>query len=505
MISHDRFCIWYGVVTYALYNLVNFQKIAKWFYLNGGEDYLGLAAFLCIGLFIYIFFLLLLAHRATTKPVAISFVMLGATGAYFVSKYNVAIDRTMVMNALHTDRAEVHSLLSWEMVPYLLFMMLVPIWVLLRVRLSYEKNYFLASMKIMIVVLASSVCLTYLFFPSISRAANLSDKRIVYTLVPINYLQSFGSIIQNTIKTYSKSHVSEISATGHVVERKNMMVVLAIGESARQDNFSLYGYKRRNTNPELSKVNGLHVLNGKARLGSTLYALPEILTKNDLALPAFTTKMGIDTVCYVNFTLYKNCSIPGESAVTNCAHEGKCFDEDVIPMMAGRINSYVSGYSFTVLHLGGGSHGPSYSERIPDEYHQFMPLCKDADVVNQCSVDQLYNSYDNTLLYTDHVLAKIIMKLDQSDLPYVFIYLSDHGESLLEEGRIFHGMPPGIKLPPEQARIPMFVKSSVPLVIDQRQEYAQTDIFDTILNLLSVESNVHDGARGFIGYPRDSH
>jgi lipid A ethanolaminephosphotransferase len=150
------------------------------------------------------------------------------------------------------------------------------------------------------------------------------------------------------------------------------------------------------------------------------------------------------------------------------------------------------------LHLGGGSHGPSYHERYPEEFQRFKPMCFDADVVNKCTVEQLYNSYDNTILYVDDVLGKIVTKLDKSGVPYVFIYLSDHGESLLENGRIFHGMPPGIPLPPEQAHIPLIVKSSIPISIVKREEYGQQDVFDTVLSLFSIETKVHDKDRNFI-------
>lgn len=504
-IAHTRFCIWYCVISYVSFNLINYSRFAKWFYLKGGTDYPGLLAFFAIGLLMFLFVFLLLAQRRTTKLFAIIFVVLGAAGTYFVHKYDVAIDRTMIMNAIHTDRSEVHSLLSWQMMPYVLFLMVVPIAAILQAQLTFEKNYFMPSLKIMLGALAISVGLAYLRFESISRAGNLSNKLIVHSLVPINYIQSFASIVQNSVEPYFSARASNVNVTGQVTEQRNLLVVLAVGESARQDNFSLYGYKRQNTNPMLSQIGGIHALNGKARLGSTLYALPEILTKSDVALTALTTKIGIDTACYVNYTLYDNCVVPGEIAVTNCNHGGTCYDEDVIPLFEKRLKSYVSGYSFTVLHLGGGSHGPSYQERYPAEYQQLKPLCLDADVVNQCSVEQLYNSYDNTLLYTDHVLGSIIQKLDQSGLPYVFIYLSDHGESLLEEGRIFHGMPPGMALPPEQARVPLLVKSSVPIDIKQRKEYAQTDVFDTILDLLSVKSEIHDDGRSFISYAKGAH
>jgi glucan phosphoethanolaminetransferase (alkaline phosphatase superfamily) len=141
-----------------------------------------------------------------------------------------------------------------------------------------------------------------------------------------------------------------------------------------------------------------------------------------------------------------------------------------------------------VLHFGGGSHGPKYTDRHPPEFRKFTPLCTDADIANKCSLEQLYNSYDNTILYVDHVVGQAIQTLDDSRVHYVFIYLSDHGESLLENGMMFHGVPPGVALPREQAQIPLIVKSSEPISIIERAEYQQPDVFDTVLDLFSIES-----------------
>jgi glucan phosphoethanolaminetransferase (alkaline phosphatase superfamily) len=200
----------------------------------------------------------------------------------------------------------------------------------------------------------------------------------------------------------------------------------------------------------------------------------------------------------VNYTLYDNCAAVGETKVANCAHGGKCYDEDVIPLLAENLRGWSSGYRLVVLHLGGGSHGPAYADRHPPEFQQFKPMCTDADVANKCSIEELYNSYDNTILYVDHVVAQAIRTLDGAGVPYVFIYLSDHGESLLEYGMMFHGVPPGMALPAEQAQIPLIVKASVPVTIASRPEYQQPEVFDSVLDLLSIESDRFDRAGSFI-------
>jgi lipid A ethanolaminephosphotransferase len=497
-ISHTSFCALYSTLLYVVCNALNFDKIAKWFYLKDKIDYLGLSAFFLIGLCAVIAVFALLMHRSTTKPLAIIFVILSGAAVYFTTKYNVVIDRTMLMNTVNTDPTEVKGLVSPRMIPYFLFLILLPILVILPIKITFKQKYFLSSLKLCALVLTLGIAMLYAKFDSIHRAANLSKKYIMHTLIPINYIQSFGSIIQHATKPYFTSHTKKVEVSGEVTKQDNLVVVLAIGETSRQQNFSLYGYKRKNTNPVLSKEKNLHLLNGIAQIGSTLYALPEILVKKDVPLPTITSKVGIDTSCYVNYTLYDNCEAVGETAAQNCGHNGTCYDEDVIPLLSDNLKSYKSGYRLVVLHLGGGSHGPNYHDRYPAEFQKFQPMCFDADVVNQCSLEQLYNSYDNTILYVDNVVGKIIKKLDQSKVPYVFIYLSDHGESLMEDGRIFHGMPPGIKLPPEQAHIPLIVKSSVPISIVKREEYGQQDVYDSILDLFSIETNIRNKDASFI-------
>jgi lipid A ethanolaminephosphotransferase len=288
------------------------------------------------------------------------------------------------------------------------------------------------------------------------------------------------------IVDYYQSEDKPVVIEGKVLSQEDLVVVLAVGETSRQKNFSLYGYDK-NTNPLLSKKDGLHALNGIAKYGSTIYALGEIFSRDDIKLTSITKTLGIQSSCFVNFQLYGNCGLVEEVFVSDCAHNGKCYDEDVIPLLKENLKTYKSGPEMIVLHIGGGSHGPMYQNRFPPEFQKFQPQCTDADVMNKCTKEEIYNAFDNTILYVDYVVSNIIDTLDDSKVPYILIYLSDHGESLLEGDRIFHGMPPGIDLPDEQAHIPLLVKSSIDITIKKQEEYKQQDIYDTILDLFSIQ------------------
>jgi len=498
-ISHSKFSIWFCVLLYAVCNAINIGTLAKWFHDKNGLNYLAFGTYLIAGLALLIVVVTLFAHRWILKPIAIALIVSSTACTYFIAKYNVAVDSSMVLNALHTDRVEVGQLLSLQMLPYALVLLIIPIVIVLSARITFAPRgrYLLGSLKVIASGLLIALGCLYIQYNAILTAGNISKKYIVYSLVPINIIASTVSLTGKSLRPYF-SHVKHVQITGKIAAPDNLIVVLAIGESSRRKNFSLYGYNRQDTNPELKTIEGLHLLNGVATRGSTIYALPKILEKDGVKLPAVVSKLGIPTSCLVNYTLYDNCGSVGETAAHDCAHGDKCYDEDVIPLLKDNLRTYSAGYRFIVLHFGGGSHGPIYSDRYPPEFQRFKPMCTDADVANQCTREELYNSYDNTILYVDHVLAETIRTLERSHAPYVFVYLSDHGESLLEDGRMFHGMPPGVTLPAEQAQIPLIVKASVPISLAQRTEYQQQDVFDSVLSLFSIQTPLFNTDGAFI-------
>lgn len=499
-ISHTAFAVAFPALLFAVCNALNMDKLSRWFTATDGLDLTALSAYLLAGLCLFIAFFALLTHRRTVKPAAVALVVLSAAASYFIAKYNVAIDSSMMLNVMHTDSTEVAQLLSAQMLPYALFLVVLPVLAILAVDITFQPHgrYLLGSLLLVTIAFTVAIASLYLNYNPIHRAGNISRKYIVYSLVPINFLSGGINAGYKSLRPLFAADAQDDPVIAQAASPGDLVVVLAIGEASRKRNFSVFGYGRRETTPVLGATAGLHLLDGIAKRGSTLNALPEILEKDGVKLPTIVAAAGIPTACYVNYTLYDNCSSVGEVKVGDCGHQGKCYDEDVVPLLESSLSTYHSGNRFVVLHLGGGSHGPLYRDRHPPEFQLLKPACNDADVANQCTIEELYNSYDNTILYLDHVLGRILQALDRSGAPYVFIYLSDHGESLMEEGRLFHGMPPGVALPAEQAQIPIIVKSSVPISIVERAEYRQPDVYDTVLDLFSIQSEGFDKAGSFV-------
>ena len=237
--SHTKFSIGFVVLLYATCNALNIDKLAKWFRDNDGLDFSALSAFLLGGLCLFMVVFALLAHRRTIKPLAILLTVVSAAVTYFIAKYNVAIDSSMVQNTIHTDSTEVGQLLSLQMIPYVLFLMVVPAVIIWRIDISFAPSgrYLLASLGLASISLCVALVSLYSHYNAIHRAGNVSNKYIVYSLVPINVIASTASVASKSIKTLLRSGSNEPEITARVASPGNLVVVLAIGESSRREEF----------------------------------------------------------------------------------------------------------------------------------------------------------------------------------------------------------------------------------------------------------------------------
>jgi Predicted membrane-associated, metal-dependent hydrolase len=184
--------------------------------------------------------------------------------------------------------------------------------------------------------------------------------------------------------------------------------------------------------------------------------------------------------------------------------EGECQDEILFHDLASYIDK-LQGDGIIVLHTI-GSHGPTYYNRYPAQFRKFTPTC-DTNEIQSCSQQQLVNTYDNTILYIDYIVDKAIKLLQskQDRFTTSLVYLSDHGESLGENGVYLHGLPYSIA-PETQKHIPMLIWLSDDYqkrygVDDQclqknarEKAVSQDNLFPTMLGILGVSTKEYRAA-----------
>ncbi|WP_241149001.1 phosphoethanolamine transferase [Photobacterium sanguinicancri] len=205
-------------------------------------------------------------------------------------------------------------------------------------------------------------------------------------------------------------------------------------------------------------------------------------------------KGACDRVPYINSSKSKS-----EELCTR----GTCFDGVLLENLDEEITA-IKKDGVIVLHLL-GSHGPTYYKRYPDEFKKFTPTCDTAEIQN-CSKEELVNTYDNTLLYTDYLLSEVIntLKAQDDSVNTAMLYVSDHGESLGENGIYLHGLPYAIA-PDYQTHVPMVTwmsdsftkkhKLNTECLQEMAQgEYSHDNFFHSILGLMDIETSEYKPA-----------
>ncbi|HEY6512693.1 MAG TPA: sulfatase-like hydrolase/transferase, partial [Burkholderiaceae bacterium] len=187
--------------------------------------------------------------------------------------------------------------------------------------------------------------------------------------------------------------------------------------------------------------------------------------------------------------------------VPDLCSEGRCLDEGLLWGLDERL-AHAQGTQLLVLHQL-GNHGPSYFRRYPAAFARFTPACENDDL-QHCTREQIVNAYDNALLYTDHLLAQLIGRLqahaDRVDV--AMLYVSDHGESLGENRLFLHGLPYAIA-PTTQTRVPMLMwtspgfASTIGLDLDclrghSHSRVSHDHLFHSVLGLLDVQTALHE-------------
>ena len=198
--------------------------------------------------------LTLLTWGKGTKPVLMTILMVSSFVAYFMDSYDVVIDTHMIDNILQTNINESSDLFSISLVLYVLFIGVVPSWILYRVRIesSSLKAQIIEKGKLIGVALGIAVVVLLVFNKNYTSFFR-EHKPLRYYANPGYYIYSIGHYLQ---KSFSHSYTGlKVIGKDAIIPQTDVdreLVILVVGEAARWDHFSLNGYGRE-TNPLLKK------------------------------------------------------------------------------------------------------------------------------------------------------------------------------------------------------------------------------------------------------------
>ncbi|TBR79749.1 phosphoethanolamine--lipid A transferase [Campylobacter novaezeelandiae] len=452
--------------------------------------------------FIVMYFLLihtifsLLFIKFLTKIFSIFFILSSLISIYFIHYYGVLIDSDMILNAMQTDIKEVKELLNWRLILLTLGSLILIIFI---IKLKIVNSKILPT-KIMSIFLALILFLC-IFLPLtktyIPFFRNYNEIRMYNT--PFYQIYSLWRYYSKNIKAKEKFKIIENDAYIEDNTSKKLLI-LVVGETARAANYSLGGYTINDTNAYTKKEKVIFFNDVSSCGTATAISLPcmfSISKREDFSINEFQEnaldilqKLGINTIWIDNNSggCKGVCDRIKQTELYSYQYDGNLLDS-----LKEKLEN-LKNQNIIVLHLQ-GSHGPTYYKRYPKEFKKFLPTC-DTNTLDKCSQEALINTYDNTLLYTDFILSEIITLLkEKSDYQSSLIYISDHGESLGENGLYLHGMPYAFA-PKYQTHIPLIFWSNDSNLIKLAEKYknlklSQDNLFSSLLGYFNVKSNVY--------------
>lgn len=449
------------------------------------------------------------------------FILLSASAQYFIWTFGVVIDRAMITNILDTTPAESFALMSGKMVLTLGLSGVLMVALAWWIKISKAKTVWrsIAVRLLNILVSALLIVLVAALFYKDYASVFRNNKDLVKSLSPSNSIVAINSwYAHNKMDNLPLVNIGEDAVQKpemHSGPRKNL-TILVLGETSRAQNFSLGGYERE-TNPRLKQDDVIYFANTTSCGTATAVSVPcmfsnmprahydEELAHHQEGVLDILQRAGIRVLWNDNDGGCKGACdrVPHQNVtdlnLTGQCIDGECYDE----VLFHNLESYIDNLQqdgIIVLHTI-GSHGPTYYNRYPAEFKKFTPTC-DTNEIQSCTQQQLTNTYDNTILYIDYIVDKAIKLLQskQDKFTTSLVYLSDHGESLGENGVYLHGLPWSIA-PETQKHVPMLLWLSEDYqqrygvssqCLQQRAKtdpYSQDNLFSTLLGLLGVDTH----------------
>jgi lipid A ethanolaminephosphotransferase len=497
----------------------------------------ALAAALVVAL-VAIHYLLLapLAWGRAAKPVLIVMLVVAALASHYVRDFGVYLDPAMLRNALRTDLHEASEVIGWRLGLSLLLLAALPGWWLWRrplVQRPWPKALAIRGASVLLALLALVVAVLVAFQPLASLMRNQRELR--YLITPANAVYSLAAAARSerVVAAAPRQPVGRDAVLGPAFagRARPAVVVLVVGETARAANWGLNGYLR-DTTPRLAALRtaaGSGLVNFAdvtscgtdtetslpcmfATVGRRNYNERRIRSSENLLHVLASAGVGVQwrdnqSGCKGVCDGFPNTTVSALAPPGLC-QGGHCLDEGLLHGLVEQLAG-TQGAQLVVLHQL-GNHGPAYFRRVPPAFERFTPICRHDDL-QRCTREEIVNAYDNALLYTDHVLARLIGQLQvrAGMMDSAVVYVSDHGESLGEHRLFLHGMPWAIA-PDVQKKVPMVMWLSPGFAsargidrdcLAQRaaRPVQHDHLMHTVLGLLDVSTQVREPQYDLVG------
>ncbi|CAM3317110.1 phosphoethanolamine transferase [Shewanella violacea] len=519
-----QFTLFISVFYVVVFNIPFFRIVQTGIAKQGEVDPLFIATLPVFLILAFSFLFSLFSFKYLLKPFFICLTLLSSSVFFAALQYGVVFDYGMIENAVQTNSAEASTYINLSSVVNFLFTGLLPSYAICKLNIRYkpvikELLYKFAFMLLMLVGIGVIGFFYYQNYVSFGRNNDELKRFIIPTYVLGSIVNYTNTNYLQTPLEYKQIGLDAVNVTKDTNKKPNL-VVMVLGETARAMNYEYYGYdKPTNT---YTKPYGLTAFMNTTSCGTaTAVSVPCMfskMTRKDYDAREAKAQDGVmDVLQHGGIQLLWLDNDSGCKGVCNrvphlivkldsypkLCNGHNCLDQVLLNELDKALAELKDQDSLLVLHIM-GSHGPTYYLRYPEEHRTFTPDCQRSDIQN-CSNEALMNNYDNTILYTDYILAQVVEKLidQQERFDTGMIYVSDHGESLGEKGMYLHGAPYAIA-PDEQTHVPMLTwfsddfasENSLDMTCLRKKArvggFSHDNIFDSLLGIMNIKTQVYD-------------
>lgn len=460
--------------------------------ISGWRGIMSVGIYVCacgIGAFFWIY--VIGSNRWLCAFILPLFSLVGSTLAFYRMGYKATLTPMLIDVTLHTNAEEAMGVISWQIILWIIANLgiaaLFVRWRWRYIRLPHAWAHCLLA-----------ILLGLGYFHANSRLHKSLTKRFPHN-VPF------------TISTYISRQRSiqkhrDIPPYRITAQPDSLTIILVLGEAVRSDHMQLNGYERE-TNPRLAARK--HIVSYPDIYSAqthTIACLPYILTRADSThedyqysetsfVPIFRAA-GFRTAWISNQDMGSTFTpFIAECDTFIFANAGKTdnvfskwLDVDLISAMQ-QLRKTPAPRNLFIFHAI-GSHW-YYNSHVPDTMYYFQPVTTNR-VVTRNSIEQVINSYDNTVRYMDCFVDSIISLMEEECA--LVIYQSDHSEALGENGEFLHANDV------EEAKHPACViwysnkfgtkypEKVEALVANKEKRYRTDYVFYSILNAAGIQA-----------------
>lgn len=477
----------------------------------------GISLLFILSLLIFFFrniklYLYLLTFFALIAPLAL----------FSIYLFSMPFDTKLAGLILQTNFSEAMEISKGLLLPFIIFTIIYVIVYIFSVKKTIIRSI---SFKLSLVISIISTLIVWgKMFQLEYKFKTPNLYGIINDYYPASVISSISQVLFMSRNNLDKAKNFSFHAFKKDPLKDRQVYVFIIGETSRYDRWAINGYSRM-TSPKLIKRNNLisysDMISGAC---VTWLSVPQMITRatpdnmklqysEKSVLSAFR-EAGFETYWLSNqepdyytgsFTLHAEeadlCLFPTSKQMDY--HGADTYDDRYLPILDSLIRNGRKD-QFIVLHTM-GSHW-DYSRRYPAVFDYFKPSGKTVSVSPPVASRKqaIFNSYDNSIRYTDYIIDSVIGIVKKYQLPSYVFFLADHGEDIFDQNPnkiFFHLVTSKVTL-----HVPLFIWTSdeynklypgkrSALLMNQHKKLGEENTFYTLLNMANISFQKNDSTK----------